>query len=510
MTDELERRWDDAMEEAWTGFRERLADRLAGLDERSLLVGLPDEELLGAAPYCQVMAEEGWLRVEAVSNEFLDEQHQLDGDQAIALVGLGFSEPEDGESPNFWLDLEQREADRAAWLVVHALRHVYAVLHPIYLEADGLEPDRVVENGPAVEEPDDTPRFPESSDELLAGLQVVLRELLGTEPVVDEDGDLVVPTEQTVFFVTIGTRMPRILVHATLVRDVVDEQRALVEVNLLNKAEFGLTFVLADGSVTVRRELPMTVLVPADVRLELGRLTSEADRWVSDLLTRVGGRAVVEDGDACSRTTVSRRCRRSEPDDERFRNALRVLRELEGEERGSVDPATMARIFHGDRDLLLARRPLVGRSCRTLGRATPQGGGGGQGRLGQGVPRAAALLPPAPRPDPSCPPQRRPGARHQAGAPGTALPLRRGRGGSMTRSIPADPKFASPAEREVWERLMARCRATRPWSPTTGSSSTASTTRPTSSSCSPTTASSCWRSRAGRSGTTAPGTRATT
>ena len=365
MTDELERRWDDAMEEAWTGFRERLADRLAGLDERSLVVGVPDEALLGAAPYCQVMAEAGWLRVEAVSNEFLDAQHQLGADQAIALVGLGFSEPEEGESPNFWLDLEQREADRAAWLVVHALRQVYGVLHPIYLEAEGLEPSPAVEEAVLVEEPDDSPRFPESSDELLADLQGVLRDLLGSEPVVDEDGDLVVPTEKTVFFVTVGARMPRILVHATLVTDVVDEGRALVEVNLLNKAEFGLTFVLSDGAVTVRRELPMTVLVPADVRLELGRLTSEADRWVSDLLTRVGGRAVVDDRAAVQPTDRRPTVRPEEPDDDRFRNSLRVLRELEGEERGSVDPATMARIFHGDRDLLLAAaRWSVGRAAQ--------------------------------------------------------------------------------------------------------------------------------------------------
>ena len=228
----------------------------------------------------------------------------------------------------------------------------------------------------------------------------MLRDLLGSEPVVDEDGDLVVPTEKTVFFVTVGTRMPRILVHATLVTDVVDEGRALVEVNLLNKAEFGLTFVLSDGAVTVRRELPMTVLVPADVRLELGRLTSEADRWVSDLLTRVGGRAVVDDREAVQPTDRRPAVRPEEPDDDRFRNALRVLRELEGEERGSVDPATMARIFHGDRDLLLAATRWSVASCRPVGRATPQGGGGRQGRLGQGVPRAAALLPPAARSDP--------------------------------------------------------------------------------------------------------------
>jgi hypothetical protein len=63
MSSELERRWDDAMEEAWTGFRARLADRLAEIDDgESLVVQLPDEDLLGASPYCQVLVDQGWLR----------------------------------------------------------------------------------------------------------------------------------------------------------------------------------------------------------------------------------------------------------------------------------------------------------------------------------------------------------------------------------------------------------------------------------------------------------------
>jgi hypothetical protein len=86
------------------------------------------------------LVDEGWLRVEAVSNAFLDAQHELTGEQEGALVDLGFGVPEEAQSPNFWVDLEQREADRAAWLIAQALREVYGVVHPGYLEADGLEP----------------------------------------------------------------------------------------------------------------------------------------------------------------------------------------------------------------------------------------------------------------------------------------------------------------------------------------------------------------------------------
>lgn len=363
MTDELERRWDDAMEGAWTGFRTRLADRLAALEEgSSLCVEVPDdEELLGAAPYCQVRLDAGWLRVEAVSNEFLDERYALDEEQQAALVALGLEEP-DKQSPNYWVDLEQRQADRAAFVMVEALRHVYGVVHPVYLEAEGLESgvSRLASLAP---QPPTTPalgigeetQFPGSGEELMAALQAVAGEVLGHEAVLDEDGDLPMATEQTVFYVTVSPHAPRVLIHGTLVVEVVHEQRALVEVNLLNRSEFGLTFVLADGSVTVRRELPMTAFVPNDVRMELTRLCADADRWVSDLIDRVGGRGMF-DGDV--RQPRDRRRTPSAEDtdqlgDERFEQALKVLQELEGEERGSVDAATIARIFHGDRDLLL-------------------------------------------------------------------------------------------------------------------------------------------------------------
>jgi hypothetical protein len=188
----------------------------------------------------------------------------------------------------------------------------------------------------------------------MAALQAVIGDMLGWEAVLDEDGDLPVKTERTLIYLTVSKAAPRMLMHSTLVTDVVDEQRALVEVNLLNTAEFGLTFVLSDGRISVRRELPMTVVVPGDVRMEVERLRGDVDRWVTELLIRVGGRSVAEDGPAHQPQDRRRTSTTDEPGDERFHQGLRVLRELESEERGSVDASTMVRIFHGDRDLLLA------------------------------------------------------------------------------------------------------------------------------------------------------------
>jgi hypothetical protein len=197
-------------------------------------------------------------------------------------------------------------------------------------------------------------------------------------------------TEKTLIYLTPSKQASRRLMRATLVTDVVDEQRALVEVNLLNKTEFGLTFVLSDDRISVRRELPMTAVVPDDVRMEVERLRGDVDRWVTELLIRVGGRSVAEDGPVHEphdrRTPVS-----DESGDERFDHALRVLRELESEERGSVDVATTVRIFHGDRDLLLELgRWSTARS--TGGRAPPEGRGEGKASARQAL-RAVVQAP---------------------------------------------------------------------------------------------------------------------
>jgi len=148
MGGELERRWDDAVEAAWREFRQRLADHVAGMGEDdSIVVELPQQGT-GVAPYCQVAGGDAMVRVEAVSNVYLAAGSELDQEQERALEGMGFHRPEaedwsEGET-NFWLDLEPREADRAAVMVVRALREVYGVLHPVYLDAGGLEPEGAV------------------------------------------------------------------------------------------------------------------------------------------------------------------------------------------------------------------------------------------------------------------------------------------------------------------------------------------------------------------------------
>ncbi len=358
MSGALERRWDDAVEAAWRELRQRLADRLAEMAEgESLVVELAEETDGGAAPYCQALAGPGVLRVEAASDEYLAERYQLDDAQDVALVALGFTLPHwdhtmgpgPGET-NYFVDLDQREADRAAVMMVRALREVYAVVHPVYLSADGLL-DEVVDEPPRVMPPRPRPEVavhPEGADEVRAAVDLAVRGLQDERPEWDEDGDLPLDTGRGVVWVTIGAHLPRILLHAPLVGDVVDEARALVEINLLNQREFGLSFSLRDGQITVFRELDASALVPAQLRLEIERLTTQVDRWAGDLVTRVGGRCMDEQTPRQPADVTTR-----PPAHGRFATAYGLMVELERGQRGSVGPATMARIFDHDTGLLL-------------------------------------------------------------------------------------------------------------------------------------------------------------
>ncbi|HEY0644113.1 MAG TPA: hypothetical protein VGD39_11880, partial [Nocardioides sp.] len=216
----LERRWDDGVEAAWTAFRRRLADRLAELPEDEfVLVELTGDPGDGARPYCQVLAGDGSLRVEAVSNAYLATEHRLDAGQEEALADLGFDRPETTEwsrgETNFFADLDQREADRAAVMMVRAMREVFSVIHPVWLDAGGLEPPTIGSEpeeavaGPAA----DLPVMSRSVAEVREVVDAAVAELYDEAPEWDDDGDLPLPTEHNVVWVSVNGTNPRVLLH---------------------------------------------------------------------------------------------------------------------------------------------------------------------------------------------------------------------------------------------------------------------------------------------------------
>lgn len=355
MSGDLERRWDDAVETAWREFRKRLADRLAAFDEGDLLAMGIDEQAgdpsAGHALLCHAAAIDVGLRLEVATRRSLARPMRLHLAERDLMVQIGLAppEPEDQDDAQvwFWTELENREADRAAVMLVRALREVHGVMHPVYLHSIGLEEEEPQSAPAPAPHPVDEPIRPRGTEDVRAGVDAAVRDLFEVPPEWDGDGDLPLSTARGTVWVIVSPISPRVLLHATLVEDVADEPRALVEVNLLNQHAIGLTFSLRDARVAVTRELDLTVLVPEQLRTEIERLLDHVDGWAGDLVARVGGRCLDE--------TTSRPAPGKETgaEESRFQTAYSVMRELEKQERGSVSPATMARIFQQDTGLLL-------------------------------------------------------------------------------------------------------------------------------------------------------------
>ncbi|MCH1867603.1 hypothetical protein [Nocardioides sp. CFH 31398] len=372
MDEQSEQRWDDEVEAAWTAFRRGLGDRLAALEQEeslsvALRMGEDDDERV--APHCEVTAWGGHvLTVEVSPDALLAPGDRIGPEGEARLRGLGFTAVGPVAPGLLQLTVDQREADRAAWVVTAVLRTVLGVLHPALLQDDESSPGDGHET--SGEEPvpgtvgardehwptdDDGPWFPGDSEDVRRALHRVARDLLGDEPVWDADDDLAIATDHAQVWVVVASGAPRVLLTSTLLTEVVDESRALVEANLLNRRHFGLTFLLDDRRLVVRRELGVSAFQPADVRAELARLVEQADRWVVELRERVGGRGVWDDAGSAP-LAIRGPGDTAGPDDaqqSRFVAAQDVARELEREQRGSADPATLARVYHHDRALVM-------------------------------------------------------------------------------------------------------------------------------------------------------------
>jgi len=250
---------NEDLELAWTGFRQRLADRLAeAADDDVLLIelenGVDEDELAGAAPYVQFVAwGEEMLRAEVASNHYLDERFELSRGDERRLIELGWSEPtcDDAGAENFHLDLPRREADRVAVMAVRALREVFGCPHPTFLSADGLERGPETPALPQASSTQGEPEFtyPDDHDHLQSLVDVALEVMFESQATHDEDGDLPIRCGESMAYVRVLADEPTVEVFADIVIDVRDRDRASLEVARLNLRSTHHQFVLhGDGS----------------------------------------------------------------------------------------------------------------------------------------------------------------------------------------------------------------------------------------------------------------------
>lgn len=293
------------IEQAWTGFRARLADHIAAMGEDDItfieLQDVGQTDLLGAAPYVQLAAwGDARVRLEAVSNHYLAEQWELTDEAEQSLLDLGWLAPThapgdeaDAGSANFWLDAGLREADRLAVMVVDTLRRVYTVVHPSFLAAEGLEVDPAATPPappvPEEESDEEVVVFPDSREELQAAVDRALGVMLEGPLRHDDDGDVPIIRGSSVVFVRVAADRPAVDLYSELVVGVDDLDRAAAEVAILNRSHPIAKFVLRDQLVSLHYRIVAWPFAPSQLRVAVASLLEEVDELARDLAARVGG-----------------------------------------------------------------------------------------------------------------------------------------------------------------------------------------------------------------------------
>jgi hypothetical protein len=210
--------------------------------------------------------------------------------------------------------------------VMHALRQVFGVVHPAFLElgngalalmgpgwaalvgpveadlaaaGDDEEPEGEEERctcadgdhdlQPWAEGEEPLAVVVESSDELLDAARRSLVPLLGHLPCVDEDGDIVVAGDRALLWVAVSDQEPRLDAFSTILTGVRRRAQAAIEVGLLNRDHPLLKFRLVGDRVVVRAELTAVPFCPAQLRLVVDRLHDALSDVAGDLAARCGG-----------------------------------------------------------------------------------------------------------------------------------------------------------------------------------------------------------------------------
>jgi hypothetical protein len=294
-----------SVDRGWEQFEAWLADALVTVADGDVLVVAREpgahDAARGQQPLVQFCAVgDGTLRGEASSNRHLDRQLWLTDQQVAEMTYIGYELPlspatalATSGSTNFCVDLHRDDAAKLAAISVRALREVFGILHPAFLSFrgatrtpyDGHETS-TLETTPASAFPltaDGVPvsgtlarqwtlaeagpiAMPESAAHLRQLIEQSLVPLLGRRPLVDEDGDFVVPCSGALVFVRVVESAPVIAIFSQLVGGVADIDNACREVAELNTAIEMIKFFLVDDRIVAGCTLPANPFVGEHLR----------------------------------------------------------------------------------------------------------------------------------------------------------------------------------------------------------------------------------------------------
>ena len=316
-----------SVDRGWEQFEQWLAGVIADMADGDVLVVSREADARdagrGQEPFVQFLAVgDGWLRGEASSNRQVDRHYWLTEQQAAEMTYIGYDLPltptralATSGSTNFSVDLTRDDAHLLAAMSVRALREVFGVVHPAFLAFRGdaptpfggpmpahgttpssafpLTPQGVPVSGTLARQwalAEAGPiAMPESPAHLRQLIEQALVPMLGRRPLVDEDGDFVVPVSGALVFVRVVESAPVIAIFSQLVRGVADIGAACQEVADLNSSVEMVKFFLVDDRIVAGCTLPANPFVGEHLREMLTLVGSVASDFEHPMTLLAGG-----------------------------------------------------------------------------------------------------------------------------------------------------------------------------------------------------------------------------
>jgi hypothetical protein len=171
---------------------------------------------------------------------------------------------------------------------VRALRQVFLVEHPVFLDSNVLaevlqEPGAVERPGSGLD-PDQTQVYPDMDEvQLSAAVADELAAVCGTTVMRDQDGDFAVRVGSTMLFVRVPSDGKEIRLFAVLVHDISGRSRAAEVLNDVNAHSRWVRFYAVRDKILVTLSIFASPYVPAHLRQAITEMRNIAD-GVDDLL----------------------------------------------------------------------------------------------------------------------------------------------------------------------------------------------------------------------------------
>ena len=296
-----------SIDRGWRHLEGRLLDalrRMAGDDVLVVSRRPYDGSLHGGEPYIQFCVwGERLVRIEASSNHHLHAESRLDPVQSAQLIGLGFRPPgphdadtDPEQSTNFFIDLKAAKAPQLAKMAVRAMRDVFGIVHPAFLRFSGHLTNAAAAPGgvlafqrsaasaqdmgtadaeslafvtSATRDSGGPIAMPRSAGHLRQLIEEALAPVLSSRPLVDDNGDFVVPYHGNLLFVRSVDDSPVVAVFAQLASGITDLEAAAERVWLLNREVELVKFYLRGDRILAGCTLPASPFVGGQLRIVL-------------------------------------------------------------------------------------------------------------------------------------------------------------------------------------------------------------------------------------------------